>query len=777
MEFNVDHGDAGGPGVHGQPGSGGAGGIAGEGGSGGQYYEQRGDGQTQLKQARNGQRGKAGKKGKSGKPAPSKSSKGGSPGLPGKISFCIYDESGLKESGGTPFRIVLNKKDLPKLNPVPYNFGTACVEDFFVFGQALQLGPLLPINIGSISSPLIKMLGSVTLTSSSATEHGAIGFPSIPGENKTRYGELPQSSAGTLTLKIPKFSHAKFHLHGNVWPWASTWSSAPATTAKFNTIFNIDGILQKASKVDGDHASTRQFEIPIDVPIEIVQQESMKGIKVPNSVMLIGDKSSVDVVVMIRNKLKGTAIAADVGKLQLCVAGFNFKASVSAQFANKITLLEAPPDAANNTGYLIVAAQVPIESIPANSLQSLTFSIKLPPGGNQLGSNMYVKADLYYDGVLSQFSPAQLVRIGAPWPVEGTPSAQDVIFFCDSTFKTEDYGALSTLAFSMKLRAVFLDYQHLSEQNNGRLPIDVWAHHVGKGVVVWIPSTAALASIVPNEDLVQHLRAGGGLVVGEKSTFALPPEFAHVGSVPGRRAICLGSEFGLARLREGLAIDEKRVAGPSIVTLAVAIVTAQSIERRLELLLDMTLAGLLVGDQTLDNYQVVVESGCCGCGSNAKVFPAIRTPVTFRDILIAAIRTDIQAELTVFGQTSNVNFVTTIPIIRKFVASNVLNKPPSAAVGSWARDIHAIIFSAELLDESRFTAQQKSIWISIYHQAKVDALQLENLAASSHMQSMVADQRALDCDVLLGFTRRSQTVDGKIGVNVGKGNKLVMMNR
>lgn len=773
MEFDVSGGDGGAAGSHGQPGVGGAGGNPGEGGQGGVYYEYRADGTAVPRRARNGHKGKAGKKGKNGKPAPSKGSKPGIDGTPGKISFCIYDEAGLKESGGTPFRIVLNRKDLPKLFPIPVNYGKEGPEsDPFIFGQELRFGPVLPINIGSISSPASKMLGSITLQTSPAAEHSYVRFPSIPGENKTRYGELSPSSAQTMNVKVPKLKDAGFVLHPNIWPWPKSWSPAPRATAKFNTIFNIDGILQKFSKVDGDHASTRQYDITVDVPLDIVQLESGKAIKVPDSVMLVGN-NSVTVTVSVRNKLKGIKSSDSMSKIQLCAAGLKFKPSISS--SRKLTCFEAPPTAANDSGYMIVAAQTAVPAIDPQSTLEFQFSIKLPPGGNQLGANMILKSEIFYDGIVTQFSPAQQVRVAAPWPAEGIPGPNDIIFFCDGLYTTEDYNALATLAVTLKMRSVFLDYQHLARENNGKLPSGLWSQHFGKGVAVWLPADPNLSALVSGDDFNNHLRGGGSLLTGEKSTFSLSPEIANVASPVGRRAVTISAEYSLANLRKGLIIDDKRLGGPAVVALTIGILTSLSVERKLQVLADNQIASIVVGEVMLDNYQVVVEAGCCGMGSSAKIFPAQKSPVTIRDILIAAIRTDVSAELAAFAQTGNIQFCGTLTILRGFISTNIVGKSHNQTISLWARDIHSILYAAGVLDDNMFQGPQKATWAPLQQQIKVEASRLESIAAQSHLETKGSGERAMDSEVLRGFSRRNRAQHQKDSIDLGRGNKLVMM--
>lgn len=773
MEFDVDGGDPGAAGAHGHAGTGGAPGPAGEPGAGGTFVDYNQNGIPMNKKARDGHRGKLGKKGKNGRPAPSKGSKPGAAGNSGKISFCIYDDTGLKESGGTPFRVVLNRKDLAKLNPVPLNFSAVSPQsDPFIFGQELQFGPVLPINIGSIASPPCKLLGSVVLQTNPAAEHSFVKYPSIPGEYKTRYGELPASASQILKVKVPRLKHAGFNLNSESWPWVTVWSPIPRSVAKFNTIFNIDGILQKFSKMDGDHAGTRQFDITVDVPLEFIPYDGNRGINVPASIML-SQGGDVNVAVKVRNKLSGSGVADDMAKIRIYAAGLRFKPLIVSALPK--TVLHDVPANQSYGEYQLVYTKSHVPKLEKSQIVELNYGVKLDAKGGQLGANMKLKAELHYDGVVCQFSPCQTVRIAAPWPVEGVPSANDLIFFCDAYFLPEDYQLLATVAYSLKMRALFLDYQHFAAENGGRLPNRIWQQNMGKGTVVWIPGDDGLANLVPPEDLAQHIKMGGGVLNGEKSKFALPPDLMSLASFAGRKAIGVGREFSMSTLRRDIAIDEKRINGASLISLVIGIISTFPTDRKLQLLFDINFCNMLVGSTMLDNYQIVVEAGCCGGQNSSKIFPAAKSPCTMRDILLCSIRNDISADLSTFNQTVNFNYCYSIAAWRGFASSQVLSRPQNIQISMAARDIFAALDSSGALDPNLFQGNPQKAWVQYLNQLKLDAGRCENIAHLSQLDAKGMSERIMDVDIMQSFARRKRATHGRDGIDVGKGTRYLML--
>lgn len=243
FEVDVSGGEGGAPGTHGKPGQGGNPGQGGPGGAGGSAPEI-----SLGRQGKPGRKGKQGKKGKNGKPAPTKQSKSGTSGSHGSVSFCIYTPAGLSESGGTPFRVLFNKRDLSRLHPLPVNFGVVSdsPQDIALYGQKLQFGPVLPINVGSIAAPASELMAFLVMRAKNILSTlGSAPFPPIPAENKTRYGELPPHAAQTITMAIPKLKESGFALDGEVWPLATTWSAPTQCQATFRTLIKVDGILQK----------------------------------------------------------------------------------------------------------------------------------------------------------------------------------------------------------------------------------------------------------------------------------------------------------------------------------------------------------------------------------------------------------------------------------------------------------------------------------------------------------------------------------------------------
>lgn len=245
IEVDVSAGEGGAPGTHGKPGQGGNPGQGGPGGPAGTITAGPQGEQIASRSSKPGRKGKAGKKGKNGRPAPTKQSKGGIAGSPGSVSFCIYNETGMCESGGTPFRVLFNKKDIHKLYPMPVNFGVVAKapDEIVIFGQQLQFGPVLPINVGSISAPTSEIMCFLMIHGKNAASTlQSAPFPRIPAENKTRYGELPPNAAQSVILTVPKLSATGFALDQDVWPLPQEWSPSSRCDAKFRCLLKVNGI-------------------------------------------------------------------------------------------------------------------------------------------------------------------------------------------------------------------------------------------------------------------------------------------------------------------------------------------------------------------------------------------------------------------------------------------------------------------------------------------------------------------------------------------------------
>jgi len=260
VEVQVIGGEIGAQGSPGQFGTGGLGGIGGTAGNGGTYTETRGEKGEQIitKHARNGRAGKTAKKGKNGRPATLKvnsSSKKNNSNLssdPGAVCFVVLTDAGFKESGGTPFRVVFFREDIPALRPLPSSYpkinpstmnmlvykgenspktpGMSSMtanpvatsaspvinnEDFgpLIYGQMLILGPIKPINIGGLEAPSPALIAIIELVDFCSMEIAQrLTFTSIPAAEDVRYGKLPIGSEQKLSMLLPNLKDINFNL-------------------------------------------------------------------------------------------------------------------------------------------------------------------------------------------------------------------------------------------------------------------------------------------------------------------------------------------------------------------------------------------------------------------------------------------------------------------------------------------------------------------------------------------------------------------------------------
>ena len=248
-------------------------------------------------QGRPGRAGKKGRDGKSGRAAQTRPSKAGKEGPPGRVSFCLYDENGLCESSGMPYRLVLLKKDASKLHPLPeVAEKRGSKRDSFAYGGFLNYGPALPVNIEAMSCPQSFLAGKLLIAHSSSSGSAPYEqkqlrpFPPMPPGTATRNGTLPADAAQKLRLQLPSLAESGFKLDGSQFPWADKWSSpAPRIRAKFLTFFEVGGLPLRPSDTDSGHSCGAEYDITVDIPVELeLISGGDKAITAPLSIGLTG---------------------------------------------------------------------------------------------------------------------------------------------------------------------------------------------------------------------------------------------------------------------------------------------------------------------------------------------------------------------------------------------------------------------------------------------------------------------------------------------------------
>jgi hypothetical protein len=749
LEIDTSAGEGGTPGTHGQPGFGGQPGQGGPGGNG--------------NGGRAGHKGKNGKKGKNGRPAPTKQSKSGKPGSHGSITFCIYNDTGLAESGGTPFRVLFNKRELPKLFPVPVNFGIRgkSADDLFVYGQKLEFGPVLPINVGSISAPESQLTGFLVMRSKRVVSTlASASYPPIPAENKTRYGELPPNAAQTLSLRIPKLEESGFHLQADVWPWPDQWSAPTQCTANFRTLIKVDGIMQKYSEADGDNVSSKEYDITVDIPAQISSELSDTGLRAPRSVAP-GKDRSFQVQFQLRNRSSHFPLNTRECGVALVIAGDGFTAKVCREDNDPSLSISQLPDGAG--GFQRVKAFCAAPPVPPNSTQIISYIVKIPSEDDKKmpvepGRVLLMRAELYFEGRVVQHTRVHRVRVCAPWPPLHPPSTSDLLVFVDQTFQHEDFNLLNSVAFSFGLKAVFLDYQNFAENNGGRLPADVWAPHRGKATILWMPVAQDLAQLVSTDDLASHLRAGGSLLCGAQSLFTMPPDLMRLSGNVFRRAVKIGPNLGMAELKRGLQMDGKKISGDGFICFVLGLLTAMSIEEKLRYLQEKgdALGAIMLGDLQASDYQTTVNfqssGGCCSCLDSGikstQVVPMRRSAFTVRDALVSCLRTELALDRMAFMQERSTKFCIASEAIISFAEKKVIPAGRSKQLGMLARDISAAIYASELVREDSFPEDFRGLWITMGNRLRLVAMQCDSIAAEFQLDVFGAAERAKDVNIV-----------------------------
>lgn len=676
------------------------------------------------------------------------------------------------ESGGTPFRVVIHKKDYTKLYPQPHIFDTLVPSSsstsplIFVYGQKIVFGPLLPVNIGSLMSPPVKYLGTASISAfaKNISSTSFVKFPTIPGENKTRYGELPPQAKQTLEVLLPKLKTTGYQLNSDAWPWAMAWSPTPKTKFHFHTIFNVDGILQKSTPFDSDHNAQANYELEVDIPMEIqplpanlfVQATSAPPVPwsmfLPSSIECSAS-SEIFVTFIVRNKLPHAVdIPSGLGNVGLSIAGYQFLPRVQSMVLTPNgtqTITATLPLTDQTNGYHRMSVITPIQTIPKLSSAEFCYKLTLPTAsqgqnGADAGSNLVIRSELYYDEVLCQIAPVQICRLVAPWQppppniAAGMCSDNTILIFCDSQYHVNDYKAFRQLLEKhLHVSVYFLDYEHYFNLFNGRIqsgknplssggngvlsgpnmsagkvPLALWEAFHGKCTLLFLPNQEYFASLINHDDLVSHVQKGGALIYGSQGKFSaqnslnLPADSLNLANKHARKFISLGTNMNILEFKKELVLSASKLAGKVCLSIVVAIISAWSIERKITHLVQFhdELTALTVGQDTqLENYVQEIPTGCCSCGSNnnLKIFPTNhKTASTLHDLVLASIRTDLTLDMQTFIQQMNYAHCHNLIALQTFISTQVLNKSKDAKLGKVAQDLAAAMYAAGLQQEN-----------------------------------------------------------------------------
>lgn len=507
--------------------------------------------------------------------------------------------------------------------------------------------------------------------------------------------------------------------------------------------------------------------------MQIIPDQSGTGLLVPRSVLVSRD-TVFHVQFAIRNRLQFASLDSQVCAIALLVAGPRQPPSVTRPEVE--TPLEKISLAASGSpGFIRQRNICAAPAVQPGLVQPVSFRLKLPEQDGKViadpGSVILIRAELFFEGELVQYTPARSIRVCAPWPPEGPATSSDLLFFVDEKFVVEDYKLLHSLAYAMGLKACFLDYQHFAEINNGKLPASLWAPHKGKATVVWMPSLPGLAKLVPDEDFLEHIKAGGTLLCGGLSTFKLTGDAAQLKSQLFRRGVRIASQFTMTDLKKDLQIDEKKFSGDGLVNFVLAFFAALPTERKLLFLLEKgeNIGQLALGNLSAHDFQTLVPAsgGCCSCSSRtpAQVVPVRKSPCTIRDALVNAVRTDLMIDRHLFTMDNIIKNCIAINDLLSFASKSVLalgTKSRDQAL--LARDIAAVIRAANLLDETTFQGGARVIWTSTVLQLKAVTMRCESIAMEAKLDVGAAAERAKEVDIIAAMPGRSsnQTSPSKV---------------
>jgi len=706
FEVDVSGGEAGDNGADGDVGRGGAAGRAGLGGEGGSYSEELNEGKstrTVYLKAPSGKSGKEGKAGKNGKLQSRRLGKPPKAGKCGQVSFCIYDETGLKESGGTPCRVALDKNVLKSgLSPVSVVGMKSSKRDPVIFGEQVDLGPILPINIGSLWAPPSVFCGELHITSGLVTfsSKAMIPFPTIPAEDKTRFGELLPSNTQTLSILVPRISAANLRLDNTTWPLPKEASMPIKVEAELSAQFFVGNYPERSFSGE-EHAVKVVYAVKIGMPIELVYiPGTQQACRVVAS-MAIDKYTSQPIKFSVLCPCQDLCCELKGYSYILRVAGEGFLPEMKSDSDSSAVPLLEFNGMIGELKYFGVGFKEAFSTLRPSSAKEIGYTIKLPQKNEvRLGARICMRAELWCDDVLFQYSALSYIRIAPPKPPSDGITNMDVMVFCHRIMDSTDYKVIERIAGLLRMRVYFLDYEHYSDRSSGKLDDFIWADQRGKVVVVWAPPANFNTNFVSDESIYTHLKQGGGLVCADQSLYKPHSDFNAIDSRVGRKIVYSSKTLNLTNLKENYSDSNGSLTGGHAVIFALNILSTFSVKQLLLYLSDQVKSNgnLKIGNFELNFFQSVVKAGCCGFGSYSAIHPVSKTSLTLRDCVLILLRTGLSADLETFEKSNNYSLCVSLEDFMTYANTVVITK----ADAEMARDMAAVAAAVDLCNPNLF---------------------------------------------------------------------------
>uniref|UniRef100_A0A7S3M5M1 Uncharacterized protein n=1 Tax=Spumella elongata TaxID=89044 RepID=A0A7S3M5M1_9STRA len=760
IEVNACGGEAGKAGEHGKEGRGGVGGTGGRGGNKATWTESTQNGNTFSTRTFTGKEGREGKTGKSGKPgkkAPTRPSKAGRAGQSGSVSFCLYDNTGLSESGGTPYRVVFTKKELVKLHPIPRVQSVVITRatDRFLYGEELLFGPTLPENVGGMECPTFFMSGTLHVVHTEPYSTSVKrAFPAIPAETETRNGMLPVTAAQKLKVRLPTLAECNYECTGITnWPWSLTNGKTPLIQAKFVVAFEVDGIKLRQSEFDGNVACGKDYTVDLDIPYDFVEK-NLKVISCPVS-MSMSDANPVDVGFAVANKMSVTMKSTGRFKVAVHMAAPHFRPELVPKLEVSKFQTDTHLENATEGGHLrrSVAQEIPTLQKDATEEFAMLLTLPKPDEHNKVcpGARIILRGEMFFDLEACSFTVPSTIRVAPPLPsvTAATATADDVLIFSHAEMQMEDYNALDSVCKLLNLRTHYVDLDHFLNEKSNCVDAATWAALRAKGTVLWAPSQQSHIHRVPLAELLAHAQAGAPIITADASAFGIGAgDFKY--TTAGRRCVQAGAAFQLTAIKTDLAITDDKVTGAKVLPFLAALVGSMSTQRKLAFLCSPTAnTKRLIGNTMLDSYKTFPNDSCCG--GKPKIAPVVQAGLTLQDLVLASIRSDLSMDIHLFATCAVFDMNPAYSEVVKFAQSEIFHKPAGEKVAQLAADVHAVLAGSGISDKKCPVRKPELTLL---------ANQCETIAAAGGKEPQGLRERIMDIDVIKGLSRRKRGMFG-----------------
>ena len=317
--------------------------------------------------------------------------------------------------------------------------------------QNFEYGPTAPANVGDLSAPPCQLKTEIFLKKTSTISEQKMidqafsekfkGLAAGGTKAEERLGITKTHPSFYRQVRVDVPSVAKtlggINLDALELPFKESWSDSVERELIFKFSWAVSGLTFREMIEDTANRwqLSQTLRRKVDVPLELERQNQPRGSTSVAVAASIDASQKLVAVMGIRNKLQGSSTPNGSTQIMLRIsAPADCMPLVAGEFGGQISApagpgAPAPPEVTIiDDRALGVFSYIGNVSLKASEKKALKAHISMPPGvPGTPGSLMFLRAEYWHDGLLTEYGPPAHIYIAHPLPSIEDPGPRDIV--------------------------------------------------------------------------------------------------------------------------------------------------------------------------------------------------------------------------------------------------------------------------------------------------------------------------------------------------------------